>query len=195
MLICDSCLQGHHMACCGLSSIPEGDEWVCSGCAVLQQLDTGSQLVLESPQVMYEDGSDPHLTQGLFTATLSSIDAAQRCSSGLLRHVHLDISDAPLPGSVRFFSARTHEPLRKVPRASQQLRDLLYTRTGSQASSVTLCSSRYAMFSSCAAAAGLASGAWLAGNAAQAIQLLAGPARQLHLLRKSSSGGGSSSSR
>lgn len=195
MIICDNCQQGHHLVCFGLASIPEDEQWMCQGCAMLLRLIPGSQLVLECAQPLY-GGSEPHLTQAMFSASVSTIEASQRDSWGVLRQAQLDISNAPLPGSVRFFSIRTHKPLKKVPAASHQLRDVLYTRTGTQSCPVSLRSSRYSMFGSCAAAAGISSEAWLAGTGAEqaALQLLAGPPRQLYLLEHSSAAGSSSSS-
>ena len=73
MLICDSCQQGFHLSCFGLAAIPEEDKWVCGGCIALQSLQIGSSIVLESPQTLYSDSADPHLTQGLFKGTIKSL--------------------------------------------------------------------------------------------------------------------------
>jgi hypothetical protein len=70
------------MACLGIACIPD-DDWECSSCTALNQLVAGSNIVLECPQALYQDGPDPHLTQGLFNATIRSIEAAERDSSGL----------------------------------------------------------------------------------------------------------------
>ena len=178
------------MACLGIACIPD-DDWECSSCTALNQLVAGSNIVLECPQALYQDGPDPHLTQGLFNATIRSIEAAERDSSGLQRRAHLDVSNAPLPDSLKFYSKRTHKPLQRVPVESQQLCNLLCEQPGFQACSVVLCSSRYAMFGSCAAAADLASEAWLAGVGAddKARELLnTGLARELQLQVRQSSG-------
>jgi hypothetical protein len=171
------------MACLGIACIPD-DDWECSSCTALNQLGAGSNIVLECPQALYQDGPDPHLTQGLFNATIRSIKAAERDSSGLQRRAQLDVSNAPLPDSLKFYSKRTHKPLQRVPVESQQLCNLLCEQPGFQACSVVLCSSRYAMFGGCAAAADLASEAWLAGVGAdeKARELLnTGLARELQL--------------
>ena len=77
MLICEDCQQGFHLECFGLATIPEEDQWVCAGCQQLQALTVGQHIVLEMAQTLYQEGPDPHLSQGLFQATIQSFSSIQ----------------------------------------------------------------------------------------------------------------------
>lgn len=79
----------------------------------------------------------------------------------------------------RFYSSRTFKQLIRVPKATQELAAQLYVETGTTSQQITLSSCRYGMLGSAAAAAGVATEAWVAGadSAEVARQLLAaGPA-------------------
>lgn len=188
MLICDGCLGGFHLGCFGMSEVPEGDRWDCPGCSCLQQrLAVGDLLVLESPQAMYAatPGAEPHLMQGLYLASVAQLGPFDKKAGG--RQVVVLSSAAPLPGSLRFFSKHTYQPLARVPIATQELAAELSMHAGAPSyQQVFLSSSRHAMFGSPAAAADAATGAWVAGpdSAEVALRLLAGPARQTWLLSR-----------
>jgi hypothetical protein len=79
MLICDSCEQGFHLSCFGLSHVPETETWHCLGCSSLQQLQVGSTVVIEATQLLYSN-TEPHHTQGLFPGAISSLGAMQQDS-------------------------------------------------------------------------------------------------------------------
>lgn len=183
MLICDSCTRGYHLECFGMSDMPESDQWACNGCSCLQHLAVGDHLVVESPQQLYAGPDpEPHLTQGLYLASVAKLGLFDRAAGG--RHVQLITTAAPLPGSLRFYSKHTHKLLNRAPKASQELAAQLYLQHGVTQQDIFLSSSRYAMVGSPAAAADAASEAWLAGpNSVEvAMQLPAGPAKQAWLL-------------
>jgi hypothetical protein len=126
------------------------------------------------------------LTQGLFKGTTARLGKLQQ---GMLRKVELQVEDAPLQGSLAFYSTSTYKRLRRIPNATRELAENLHRRTGSVLCTVTVASGRFAMFGSCAAAAAdKASDAWAVGQNAvqQALQALSGPAKQLYLLNSSS---------
>ena len=104
MLICDSCQQGFHLSCFGLAAIPEEDEWVCGGCIALQNPQIGSSIVLESPQTLYSDSADPHLTQGLFKGTIKSLGKLQQDSNCSYCQVQAEMDLAPIAESLKFYS-------------------------------------------------------------------------------------------
>jgi hypothetical protein len=125
MVICDSCLQGFHTGCFGMSAIPEEDSWECAGCTALKRLAVGQQIVTESGQNLYGVGiAEPHLTQGLYAATIRKLGKLQRESGGgCCRKAQIMSSVAPLPGSMRYYSnASPHKQLTSVPEASLQAR-------------------------------------------------------------------------
>jgi hypothetical protein len=183
MLICDTCQQGFHLACFGLPSIPEDDEWICQGCEQLGMLSVGQPLVLEMAQLMYTDSQDPHLTQGLFKGYIRALGAIDRAMLPPRREVQVLVEDAPVRGSLVFYSRASFSRLKRVPRESLQLAEQLYQRTTSQLTTVVLCSSRWDMFGLPAAAAGRASEAWASGQDAvqRALQVLQQPPKQLYL--------------
>uniref|UniRef100_A0A383WGG2 PHD-type domain-containing protein n=1 Tax=Tetradesmus obliquus TaxID=3088 RepID=A0A383WGG2_TETOB len=185
-LICDSCSQGFHLGCFGLTTIPEDEEWQCQGCGELQRLAMGQVVVLEMPQSLYAEGQDPHFTQGMFQGTIKALGEVL---PGMLRKVQLVVEDAPLPGSLAFYSSSTHKRLKRFPSTTKELAQQLYQRTGSELCTVTVASGRFGMFGSCAAAANKATEAWLVGPTAEqrTLQALAGPAKQLYLLSSSGS--------
>jgi len=192
--MCDACNQGHHTACFGMQAVPEANPWLCAGCTVLRQLAVGQHIVTETPQNLYQVGvAEPHLTQALYLSSISSLGPLQRDGSGCNRQVHVVSSNAPLPGSVRYYSnSHPHARLQRVPRLSTERVALLLQQTGVSKSSMTLASSRHGMFGTAAAACGLSSEAWLAGPdcGAEALRILAGPPKQAFLI----CGGGSSNS-
>lgn len=199
LVICDSCDLGFHTSCFSLAAVPEGD-WHCPGCTALHQLCVGALVVTESPQNMYAAGStgaaEPHHTQVLCYVRITALgpmDAGY--DDGSMRQVQLLQTSAPLLGSARFYSKSTLQPLERVPQRTSEGAQQLYRTQGSATCTVTLCSSRYAMFGSPAAAVGASTEAWLAGPDCiqQAQQLLAGPARQMHLCSSGSSSGSSDS--
>jgi hypothetical protein len=153
----------------------------------------GQLIVLEMPQTLYNNGQDPHFSQGFFKGTIARLGQLQQ---GMLRKVELQVEDALLPGSLAFYSTSTYRRLQRIPPASRQLAEQLYQRTGSELCTVTVASGRYGLFGSCAAAADRATEAWVVGqNAVQrALQAISGPAKQLYLFN-SSSGSSSSSSK
>jgi hypothetical protein len=192
MVICDSCSQGFHLTCFNLPAIPEDDEWHCQGCTELQRLAVGQQLIVEMPQPLYNAEQDPHFTQGMFQGTISTLG---QLLPGMQRQVLLEVANAPLPGSLAFYSnTSTYKRLKRIPNATRELAEQLYQRTGSETCTVVVASGRYGMSGSCAAAANKATEAWVVGqNAVQhALQALAGPAKQLYLLSGSSSSSNSS---
>jgi len=183
MVICDSCEQGLHTACFGMLAVPDTDPWYCRGCTVLQQLAVGHQIITESPQNLHPGGTSaqPHHTQGLYLATIVSLGQVQKDATGCNRQVRLQSSLAPLPGSVCFYSkTQPFQSLQHVPQQSLKLSELLLQRPGASEVDITLASSRYGMFGTAAASAGLSSEAWLAGLdcAGEALRILAGSPRQ-----------------
>lgn len=189
MLICDSCQQGFHLGCFGLAVIPEEDQWVCAGCTVLHNLQPGTSILLESPQVLYADGSDPHLTQGLFKGTITSLENIQQDSTCTFRGVQAEMDLAPVAGSLCFYSRSTFKQLVRPPKPSLQLAKQLYELPGAELSTIVLSSRRHNMFGSPAAAAGLATEAWCIGETvsiASALQALAQSPKQDYLLHSNS---------
>lgn len=185
MVICDSCEQGFHTACFGMPAVPDASPWHCVGCSSLQQLAAGHQIVTESPQDLYPGGAavQPHHTQGLHQATIISLGPMQQDAAGRIRQARVLSSRTPLPGYVRFYSKMapyTPLALQRAPQQSQQLSEQLLQHFGVSEMSITLASSRFGMFGSAAAAAGLASEAGLAGTncCAAAMGVLAGPPKQ-----------------
>ncbi len=122
MVICDSCQQGFHLTCFGLSSIPEEDEWVCQGCKQLSLLTVGQLVAVEMAQAMYHDDElDPHLTQGLFKGTITVLGGI---GIGMLpprREVQVLVEDAPIAGSLVYYSRASLKLLKRVPEESLQL--------------------------------------------------------------------------
>lgn len=183
MLICDSCHQGFHLACFGLATIPEEEEWYCQGCQQLESLTVGQHIVLEMAQPLYKDGTDSHFTQGLFEATIHSLDAITK--PGMLRQAQLLVADCPIANSLVYYSSSTFRRLQRVPKETLQVAQQLYQQSSSQLISVTLNSSRWGMVGSPAAAAGKATEAWVAGPdaAQQALAALQQqPPKQAYLL-------------
>jgi len=78
-----------------------------------------SWLCLRCPNLCAVMGQDPHFTQGLFKCTITSF--GEQPASHAERQVKLQGEDAPLPGHLVLYSTMTCRPLRRVPRASQQL--------------------------------------------------------------------------
>jgi hypothetical protein len=122
MVICDGCNQGFHLACFGLSHVPETETWHCPGCSTLQQLQVGSTVVIEATQLLYKGSTELHHTQGLFLATISSLGPMQQDGSGSYREVYVRSNRAPLQASVRYYSKTLpYKAQQRVPLQSQQL--------------------------------------------------------------------------
>ena len=190
MVICDCCEQGFHTACFGMAAVPDADPWHCPGCKALQQLAVGQQIITESPQLLYRGSAapQPHHTQALYMATITSLGPMEHDATGRSRRVHVQSSLAPLPGSVRFYSTHPpYAPLQQVPQQSQNLSELLLQRPGTSAMDITLASSRYGMLGTAAACADLTTEAWLAGPACagEALLILGGPPRQAFICSSS----------
>jgi hypothetical protein len=190
MVICDGCNQGFHLACFGMSHVPETETWHCPGCSTLQQLQVGSTVVIEATQLLYKGSTEPHHTQGLFLATISSLGPMQQDGSGSYREVYVRSNRAPLQASVRYYSKTLpYKALQRVPLQSQQLATQLMQQPGTEELNIILSSSHYGMFGSAAASVVLSDEGWLAGPdcAADALRILAGPARQTYICNSSSS--------
>ena len=160
MVIYDCCEQGFHTACFAMAAVPHADSWYCRGCSVLQGLAVGQQIVTESPQLLYRGSAagQPHHTQALYMATITSVGPMQRSDTGCHRQVGVQSSLAPLQGSVRFYSSTPpFKPLQRVPQQSKRLSELLLQQSGASDAHVTLASSRYGMFGTAAASADLSS--------------------------------------
>jgi hypothetical protein len=131
MVICDGCNQGFHLACFGMSHVPETETWHCPGCSTLQQLQVGSTVVIEATQLLYKGSTEPHHTQGLFLATISSLGPMQQDGSGSYREVYVRSNRAPLQASVRYYSKTLpYKALQRVPLQSQQLATQLMQQPG-----------------------------------------------------------------
>ena len=130
MVICDSCQQGFHLGCFGLPSIPEEAEWVCQGCKQLGSLSVGQQVILEMAQALYTD-DDPHLTQGLFRGIITVLGDIDVGMLPPRREVQVLAEDAPIPGSLTYYSRASLKQLKRVPKETLQLAEQLHQRTTS----------------------------------------------------------------
>jgi len=138
-------------------------------------------------QALYTD-DDPHLTQGLFRGIITVLGDIHVDMLPPRREVQVLAEDAPIPGSLTYYSRASLKQLKRVPKVTLQLAEQLYQRTTSQLTTVILSSSRWSMFGIPAAAAGRASEAWVSGQDAvqRALQILQQPPKQLYLLKSSS---------
>lgn len=102
-----------------------------------------------------------------------------------------EATTAPVPGACASTTASASiscNQLVRVPKASQQLAAQLAQQSGTTQCTMSLSSSRYGLFGTAAARAGITTEAWLAGDnsAVLAMQALAGPPRQTCVLDSSS---------
>ncbi|WIA10924.1 hypothetical protein OEZ85_011089 [Tetradesmus obliquus] len=159
-----STLATRHSALATSAMEPDNDR--SPSCNTLAQLDAGSTIVIECPQVLHKDGSDPHHTQGKYRAIVVSIG---ECSeTGVLqREAKLRVSNAPMLGSLQCYDKVTGKPLQQVPPAYPKLFDLLETARGSEELDTLLSSDRYAKFGSFNAAE--SNLAWVTGAGAEKL--------------------------